>query len=153
TARAEADGLPPGWQAAGRPDRRVELSSRAMDLSFSPEHLAFREEVRAFIRTSMPRHLREKAEVDAHFEHHEVMEWHRILAARGWVAPNWPAEYGGPGLDVTSRFILTEELELSGAPTLSPFGVSMVGPLLIQFGTDAQKKRFLPKIRSGDEVW
>jgi alkylation response protein AidB-like acyl-CoA dehydrogenase len=124
-----------------------------MDLSFSPEHLAFREEVRAFLRSAMPPHLREKADVDGNFDHHDVMEWHKILYQKGWVAPHWPAELGGPGLDVTQRFILTEELELSGAPTLSAFGVYMVGPLLIQFGTDAQKQRFLPKILAGEEVW
>jgi alkylation response protein AidB-like acyl-CoA dehydrogenase len=124
-----------------------------MDLSFQPEHLRFREEVRDFIRTALPAHLRDKAAVDAVFSHHDVMEWHKILFAKGWAAPNWPVEHGGPGLDVTSRFVLTEELELSGAPTLSPFGVAMVGPLLIQFGTEAQKKRFLPKILSGEEVW
>lgn len=124
-----------------------------MDLSFSPEHLAFREEVRAFLRTGLPLHLREKAAVDGNFDHHEIMEWHRVLFERGWVAPHWPAEHGGPGLDVTRRFILTEELELSGAPTLSVFGLSMVGPLLIQFGTPAQQQRFLPKIIAGDEVW
>ena len=124
-----------------------------MDLSFSPEHLAFREEVRAFIANAMPDHLREIAAVDGHFSHQNIMEWHRILYQKGWVAPHWPVEHGGPGLDVTSRFILTEELELAGAPTLSPFGLSMVGPLLIQFGSDAQKARFLPKILSGEEVW
>jgi alkylation response protein AidB-like acyl-CoA dehydrogenase len=124
-----------------------------MDLSFSPEHLAFREEVRSFLRTALPPHLRDKAAVDGNFDHHEIMEWHKILFARGWVAPHWPAEHGGPGLDVTKRFILTEELELSGAPTLSVFGLSMVGPLLIQFGTPAQQQRFLPKISAGDEVW
>ncbi len=124
-----------------------------MDLSFSPEHLAFREEVRSFLRTALPPHLRDKAAVDGNFDHHEIMEWHKILFARGWVAPHWPAEHGGPGLDVTRRFILTEELELSGAPTLSVFGLSMVGPLLIQFGTPAQQQRFLPKISAGDEVW
>src|SRR4051812_30769079 len=124
-----------------------------MDLSFSPEHLRFREEVRELIRTSLPPHLAEKAAIDGNFEHHEVVEWHRILYKKGWAAPHWPAEHGGPGLDVTSRFILTEELELSGAPALSPFGISMVGPILIQFGTDAQKKRFLPKVLSGEEAW
>ncbi|MEP7126979.1 MAG: acyl-CoA dehydrogenase family protein [Byssovorax sp.] len=124
-----------------------------MDLSFSPEHLAFREEVRAFLRSALPPHLREKAAVDGNFDHHEIMEWHKILFERGWVAPNWPVEHGGPGLDITQRFILTEELELSGAPTLSVFGLSMVGPLLIQFGTPAQQKRFLPRIAAGDEVW
>ncbi len=122
-------------------------------MTFAPEHRAFRDEVRAWIREAMPPHIRAKAEVDAHFAHHEIMEWHRILYARGWVAPHWPKEHGGPGLDATSRFLLTEELELAGAPHLSVFGLSMVGPLLVEFGTEAQKQRFLPKILSGDEVW
>ena len=124
-----------------------------MDLSFRPEHLRFREEVRAFLRTAMPPHIREKAAVDGNFTHHEIMEWHRVLAGKGWAAPHWPVEHGGPGLDVTSRFVLTEELELSGAPALSPFGVSMVGPLLIQFGTEEQKRRHLPGILAGEVVW
>ena len=64
-----------------------------------------------------------------------------------------PVEHGGPGFDVTDRFILSEELELAGAPALSPFGLHMVGPLLIQFGNESQKKRFLPEILSGEEVW
>jgi alkylation response protein AidB-like acyl-CoA dehydrogenase len=123
-----------------------------MDLTFSDEHVAFREEVRAFLR-EMPETLRKKAEVDGNFEMSEVMEWHKILYRKGWIAPHWPVEVGGPGLDVTKRFILVEELELAGAPHLSPFGLSMVGPLLIQFGTDAQKQRYLPKILAGDEVW
>jgi alkylation response protein AidB-like acyl-CoA dehydrogenase len=124
-----------------------------MDMTFTPEHRAFRQEVRAFLRDAMPERMRATAEIDGHFEHHEVMEWHKILARKGWVAPHWPVEHGGPGLDVTCRFILTEELELAGAPPLSPFGLMMVGPLLIQFGTDAQKQRFLPRILAGDEVW
>jgi alkylation response protein AidB-like acyl-CoA dehydrogenase len=124
-----------------------------MDMSFTPEQEAFRGEVRAWIRAAMPRHIRAKAEVDANFEMNEVMEWHKVLHEKGWIAPHWPAEYGGPGLDATRRFILTEELELAGAPHLSPFGLSMVGPLLMQFGSPAQKKRFLPKILSGEEVW
>lgn len=124
-----------------------------MDLSFQPEHLRFREEVREFIGAAMPPHIREKAAIDASFSHDEVMEWHKILHRQGWVAPHWPVAHGGPGLDVTSRFILTEELALSGTPMLSPFGLLMVGPLLIQFGSEAQQKRFLPKILSGEEIW
>jgi alkylation response protein AidB-like acyl-CoA dehydrogenase len=124
-----------------------------MDLSYSPEHLRFRDEVRAFIQSATPPHLAAKAAVDDSFSHDESMEWHKILYKKGWVAPHWPAELGGPGLDATSRFILTEQIELAGMPQLSPFGLSMVGPLIIQFGTDAQKKRFLPKILSGEEVW
>jgi alkylation response protein AidB-like acyl-CoA dehydrogenase len=124
-----------------------------MDLSFTAEHEAFRAQVRDWIAQAMPADLAAKAAAHAAFEMPEVMRWHKILAERGWTVPNWPTEYGGPELDATSRFILSEELALAGAPGLSPFGVGMVGPLLIQFGTEAQKQRFLPPIRSGDEVW
>jgi alkylation response protein AidB-like acyl-CoA dehydrogenase len=124
-----------------------------MDMSFSSEHEAFRQEVRAWIDEAMPPALKAKAAVDGHFEHHEIMEWHRILFRKGWLAPHWPEEHGGPGFDATRRFILTEELELAGAPMLSPFGLVMVGPLIIQFGNEAQKKRFLPKILAGEECW
>lgn len=124
-----------------------------MDLSFTPEELAFRDEVREWIRAAMPPHLAAKAEVDGHFEIDEVMEWHRILHQKGWVAPHWPKEFGGPGLDVARRFLLTEALEQSGTPQLLPFGLVMVGPLIMQFGNEAQQRRFLPKILSGEEKW
>jgi alkylation response protein AidB-like acyl-CoA dehydrogenase len=124
-----------------------------MDLAFSPEHTAFRDEVRAFIADALPPHLRAKAELDGHFEPHEVMEWHRILFRKGWAAPHWPVEHGGPGFDPTRRFILHDELELANTPGLSPFGLVMVGPAIMQFGTVDQQRRFLPKILSGDEVW
>jgi len=124
-----------------------------MDMSFSTEEIAFRDEVRSWIRSAMPAHIRSKAEMDAEFDMKDVMEWHKILAAKGWAAPHWPKEVGGTGWDATRRFIFSEELELAGAPRLSPFGLAMVGPLMIQFGNDAQKKRFLPKILSGEEVW
>ena len=124
-----------------------------MDLSISPEHEAFRREVRAWIQEALPADMRAKADVDAHFEMPESIRWQKILHQRGWAAPQWPTEWGGPGLDPTARFILTEELELAGTPPLSPFGLSMVGPLLMQFGNAAQKQRFLPKIIAADEVW
>ena len=124
-----------------------------MEMSFSPEQVAFRQEVRGWIAANMPPAIKAKADVDAYFGHDEVMEWHKLLYRKGWVAPHWPKEHGGPGLDATSRFILTEELELAGSPHLSPFGLVMVGPLIMQFGDDAQKRRYLPKILSGEEVW
>ena len=124
-----------------------------MDLSFSSEEERFRLEVRDWISHAMPPPMRATAEVDGHFEHNEVTEWHKILYKKGWVAPQWPKELGGPGLDAAGRFILREELELAGTPPLSPFGLSMVGPLIIQFGNDEQKKRFLPNILSGEEAW
>ena len=125
----------------------------AMDLALAPEHAAFRDEVRAFVARELPPHLAAKAANDGHFEHDEVMEWHRVLARRGWAAPHWPRAHGGPGLDPTARFILGDELEAAGAPMLSPFGLVMVGPAIIQFGTPAQQQRFLPPILAGDEVW
>ncbi|MBX7079685.1 MAG: acyl-CoA dehydrogenase family protein [Nannocystaceae bacterium] len=124
-----------------------------MDLSFSEADLAFRDEVRAWIAANMPADLRAIAEVDGHFEHADTMRWHRLLAAQGWVAPHWPRKFGGPGLTATQRFMLTEELELAGAPLLSPFGLVMVGPAIMQFGTPEQQQRFLPKILAGEEVW
>src|SRR5512145_2355247 len=102
-----------------------------MDLSFSSEELAFRDEVRSAIRALMPPHLRAKADADAEFEHKEIMEWHKLLHSKGWAAPHWPKEHGGTGWDATRRFIMSEELELAGAPRLSPFGLAMVGPLMI----------------------
>ncbi|MCC6876811.1 MAG: acyl-CoA dehydrogenase family protein [Sandaracinaceae bacterium] len=124
-----------------------------MDLSFTPEQEQFRREVRAWIDQAMPPHIKAKAEVDGNFDMHDVMEWHKVLYAKGWVAPHWPKEHGGPGWDAAQRFIFSEELEKAGAPTLSPFGLAMVGPLIMQFGSDAQKQRYLPKILSGEEVW
>src|SRR5687768_15837684 len=125
----------------------------SMDMSFTPEQEAFRNEVREWIQSAMPPHIRAKAEVDGNFDAKETKEWQQILHNKGWVAPHWPKEYGGTGWDTARRFIFSEEIELSGAPQLSPFGLSMVGPLIIQFGNEKQKQRFLPKILSAEEVW
>ena len=124
-----------------------------MDLSFTPEQEAFREEVKAWIATAMPDDIRRRAEDDAQFSMEDVMRWHKLLHGKGWVAPHWPAKFGGPGFDATQRFIVTEALEMAGAPPLSPFGLAMVGPAIMQFGTPEQHARFLPKILSGEEVW
>jgi alkylation response protein AidB-like acyl-CoA dehydrogenase len=124
-----------------------------MDMTFSHEDELFRQEVRGWIEEAMPPALREKAENGAHYTNEEVVLWHKTLYAKGWAAPNWPKEVGGPGWDVTKRFIFGEELARAQAPTLSPFGIGMVAPLLIQFGSAEQKERFLPKILSGEELW
>ncbi len=124
-----------------------------MDLSYTPEEVAFREEVRAWITGAMPPEIRRKAETGGYFEHAETMQWHRILHEKGWIAPHWPKEYGGTGWDVARQSIFQEELVRANAPTIPPFAIYMIGPLLIQFGSDEQKQRFLPKILSGDEYW
>jgi alkylation response protein AidB-like acyl-CoA dehydrogenase len=124
-----------------------------MDMSYTPEQIAFREEVRAWIPNAMPPEIKHKADNFQSFTNEEIMVWHKVLAKKGWVAPNWPQEHGGTGWDVAERSIFSEECARANAPALSPFGVSMVGPLIIQFGTDGQKQRFLPKIYSGEEIW
>ncbi len=124
-----------------------------MELSYSDEQNRFREEVRAWIADAMPPEMRRRAEEGANFDQAEIMTWHEILYAKGWIAPNWPEEFGGPGWDIAQRSIFQEECVRANTPGLSPFGLNMVGPLLIQYGTDAQRARFLPKILSGEEVW
>jgi alkylation response protein AidB-like acyl-CoA dehydrogenase len=124
-----------------------------MDLTFTEEEEAFRHEVRAWIQEAMPEEMRRKAEGAGGFTPEDSAEWHRILHAKGWVAPHWPEDVGGTGWDAARRFIFNEEMELAGAPELSVFGLSMVGPLITSFGTDAQKQRFLPKILSAEEFW
>ena len=124
-----------------------------MDLTFTEEEEAFRREVRAWIQEAMPDEMRRKAEGAGGFTPEDSAEWHRILHAKGWVAPHWPEDVGGTGWDAARRFIFNEEMELAGAPELSVFGLSMVGPLITSFGTDAQKQRFLPKILSAEEFW
>ena len=124
-----------------------------MNLSLSPEDRAFRDEARAFVAASVPREVRRKQAAGIALDKDDHMAWHRILHERGWVAPNWPVEHGGAGLTPLRRHILERELAQGGAPWVLPFGVQMVGPVIMAFGDEAQKKRFLPRILSGEDVW
>ena len=120
-----------------------------MDLNYSPEELAFRDEVRTWLAANLPQELKDKA----HLSREELLRWHRILAKKGWVAPAWPKEWGGTGWNVVQRYLFEEELGFAGCPPLMPFGLSMCAPVLLAFGTEAQKKRFLPRIYNGDDFW
>jgi len=124
-----------------------------MDLNFSAEELAFRDEVRSWLRENLPRDLREKVENYQHLSKDDLMRWHRILAQKGWVAPAWPKDWGGTGWNVVQRYIFDEELGFAGAPPIIPFGVTMCAAVLLRFGSEAQKKRFLPRIYNGDDFW
>jgi alkylation response protein AidB-like acyl-CoA dehydrogenase len=124
-----------------------------MDLNYSAEELAFRDEVRAWLRANLPAELREKGERYAHLSKDDLLRWHRILAKKGWVAPAWPKEWGGTGWNLVQRYIFEEELGYVGAPPLIPFGLNMCAPVLLRFGTEAQKKRFLPRIYQGEDFW
>jgi alkylation response protein AidB-like acyl-CoA dehydrogenase len=124
-----------------------------MHMEFSPEDLAFQDEVRSFIRDNYPASLRAAQEEGEEMSKEDFLVWHKILAKKGWVASAWPVEYGGTGWTATQRFIWSEETAAADCVRLMPFGLSMVGPVIYTFGTQAQKERFLPKILSGDEWW
>ena len=124
-----------------------------MDLNYSAEETAFRDEVRAWLQANLPGDLKEKVATYAHLSKDDLLRWHRILAQKGWVAPAWPREWGGTGWNVVQRYIFEEELGYAGGPMLIPFGLSMCAPVLLRFGTEAQKKRFLPRIYNGDDFW
>jgi alkylation response protein AidB-like acyl-CoA dehydrogenase len=115
----------------------------------------FREEVRAFIQDALTPELQRAGElmtsVFADFE--ATMEWHRRLYQRGWIAPDWPAEYGGTGWTLSQRYIFQEECKLANAPSLLAMGIQMLGPMLIAYGTPAQKDYYLPRLLAGEHVW
>ena len=119
------------------------------------EERGFREEVRAFLVDALSPELRARAEWEtgAFATPNAASEWHRRLAARGWAAPSWPAEYGGPGWSARQRQIFEEEMARAGAPRLPAMGLQMCAPVLLRYGTEAQKARFLPGILSGEEYW
>jgi pimeloyl-CoA dehydrogenase large subunit len=124
-----------------------------MDLSFSPEELAFRDQVRAFFAENVPAETRRKMIEGRKLEKHDLVDWQRILAAKGWAVPHWPVEYGGTGWSPMQQYIFLEEMQLAPAPQPLPFGVNMVGPVIYTFGSAAQKRKFLPRIVNIDDWW
>jgi alkylation response protein AidB-like acyl-CoA dehydrogenase len=123
-----------------------------MNLAFTPEDIAFRDEVRSFIEQNYPARLRQFGSRDD-LDKEDFLEWHRILGAKGWSAPAWPVEYGGPGWTPTQKYIFGEELARAETIGILPFGINMVGPVIYTFGTPEQKARFLPPILKGEEWW
>jgi alkylation response protein AidB-like acyl-CoA dehydrogenase len=126
-----------------------------MRLAFNAEELAFQKEVRDWIKANMPPEVAEEARRSRsqHVSKERLLQWQKKLASRGWLCPSWPKEYGGPGWNSTQKFIF--EMEMSGAdsPYLSSFSIKMVAPVLMKYGSEAQKKRFLPKIAAAEELW
>jgi len=126
-----------------------------MDISFSAQHEAFRDEVKEFLSSALTDELKQAAAfcpgIFLDYEHN--MAWHKILYQQGWVAPAWPEEYGGTGWDLMQQYIWTTETSLAGAPSTAPMGLGMCGPMLIGHGTAAQKDYYLPRILSGEDYW
>ncbi len=124
-----------------------------MDLRFTPEEIAFRDEVRAFIRDNLPADIRERMRLGYPPRKQDTVAWQRILNRKGWAAPNWPVEHGGTGWSPVQRMIFIEENQAAPAPELLSFNITMLGPVLIQFGTEEQKSRFLDRARNLDDWW
>jgi alkylation response protein AidB-like acyl-CoA dehydrogenase len=124
-----------------------------MDLKFTPPEEAFRDEVRAFLADKLPRRIADTVRTGQHLTKADMEEWHAILNARGWLASHWPEQHGGPGWTVVQKFIFDNECALAHAPRIVPFGLSMLGPVLIKYGNEAQKHYWLPRILNGDDWW
>ena len=126
-----------------------------MDLSFSKEDEAFRLEVRKFIEENYTAEMRAKQARSKHgyIDKESHIKWQKALAKKGWLAPNWPTEYGGPGFTHSQKYIFDVEMGRAGVPHTVPFGPTMVAPVIMKFGTPEQKKRFLPDILETNVLW
>ena len=123
-----------------------------MDLAFTPEELAFREEIRAWVKANLPADISQKVHSAMRLTRDDMQRWAKILGKKGWLGWGWPEQFGGPGWNAVQKHLFEEECALAGAPRVVPFGPVMVAPVIMAFGNAEQQKRFLPGIASG-EVW
>jgi len=124
-----------------------------MDLRFTEDELAFRDEVRSFFRQALPESIRDNIVAGRHTSKDELVTWTRILHDKGWAVPHWPVEHGGTGWSPVKQYIYLEEMSQAPAPAPLAFGVNMVGPVIYTFGNEAQKSRFLPRIATLEDWW
>ena len=125
-----------------------------MDLAFTPEDLAFRDEVRAFLAAALPADIRDRVRRgDESRVREDILQWQRILHAHGWGAPMWPVQFGGTGWSKTRQYLFDIECAAADAPIQLPFGLKMVAPVIMRYGTPEQQQRFLPGILEGRDWW
>ncbi|MGX9937295.1 acyl-CoA dehydrogenase family protein [Advenella kashmirensis] len=124
-----------------------------MDIRYTPEQLAFRDSVRAFLKEAVPATVRDKTQQCLPLSKAEREQWQRSLFEQGWGAPSWAVEFGGTGWDAVQRHIFEEECAAFGAPEQLPFGLKMVAPVIQKYGSKEQQERFLPRILSGQDWW
>jgi pimeloyl-CoA dehydrogenase large subunit len=124
-----------------------------MDLSYTPEEIAFRDELRRFFRTEIPAEIRRKVSEGRALKREDYVTTQKILHARGLATPNWPKEWGGQDWSPVQRYIYVEELQAAAVPQPLGFNVTMVGPVIATFGSEAQKRRFLPGTANLDIWW
>lgn len=124
-----------------------------MNFDTDPADLAFREEVRAFLREHLPADMAERSRRGFHFLREDQRAWTKILHAKQWSGPNWPAEWGGTGWSPVRQFIFEEECFAAGAPPIDTSGFKMIGPVIMTFGSEALKREFGPRILNADVFW
>ena len=124
-----------------------------MNVNFSDDELAFRDEVRAFLKDRFPADIRAKKDSGIALGKEDIVRWQKILYQRGWAAVNWPLEYGGTGWSAIQKYIFANEMAAANAPDMIPFGVKMVAPVIYTFGDEEQKSRFLPDILQSNVWW
>ena len=124
-----------------------------MNVTLSADELAFRDEVRAFFRDGMPGDIRRKQEQGVILDREDHIRFQKLLAQKGWAGVNWPVEYGGTGWTPVQKYLFATEMAEANAPDIVPFGLSMVGPIIYTFGSDEQKRRFLPDILESNVWW
>ncbi len=126
-----------------------------MDLQFTKAEQVFQEEVRSFLAMDLPGDIRERWQSGSLIfpDQEDAVRWQKILWRKGWIAPNWPKEHGGPGWNVTQKYIFEVETASAGAPPVIPLGLRMVGPVIMRYGTAEQKAHFLPRILATDDYW
>ena len=124
-----------------------------MDLEFTRQENQFRREVRDFLAQKLPARISDKVKLGKRLTKEDMVEWHALLNEQGWLAPNWPQEWGGAGWNAVQNHIFDEEAWAAGAPRVIPFGVNMLAPVLIKFGSEEQKSHYLPRILDGTDWW
>jgi alkylation response protein AidB-like acyl-CoA dehydrogenase len=124
-----------------------------MNLNYTPEELEFRKAVRAFLQAQLPADIRDKLLGGRIADADDIRRWQRILHAQGWGGSSWPAQFGGPGWNLVQQYLFEQECALAGAPAQLSFGVKMLGPVLMRFGSSTQQQYFLPRILSGEHWW
>ena len=124
-----------------------------MDLRFTDEEAAFRDEVRSFFKKNLPENIRRKMVEGKKIEKDDIVTWQRVLNKKGWAVSHWAKEWGGTGWSPVKQYIFLDEMQQAPAPSPLQFGVYMVGPVIIAFGNEAQKKKFLPRIANIDDWW
>ena len=123
-----------------------------MDLAFTAEEEQFRQDVRSWVHSNLPKSISDKVHAALHLTRDDLQSWAKILGKKGWLSWGWPQEFGGPGWNAIQKHLFEEECALAGAPRVIPFGPVMVAPVIMAFGNTEQQKRHLPGIASG-EVW